>query len=76
MKTVPVSTSVRINYRSRPAAAGCVRVFLSLFTARQDYARLASVYMVSTVISTSSMLVLIVQIWFSCSADHVLVVAA
>jgi len=53
-----------------PVGAGgwlcqCVSgVFLSLFTARQDYARLASVNMVSTVISTSSMLVLIVKIGF------------
>jgi O-antigen/teichoic acid export membrane protein len=34
-------------------------VFLALFTARQDYARLASISVVSTVVSTSSMLVLI-----------------
>ncbi|MGB8401061.1 MAG: hypothetical protein WCE35_19940, partial [Bradyrhizobium sp.] len=34
-------------------------VFLALFTARQDYARLASVSMASAVISTSAMLVLI-----------------
>ena len=33
-------------------------VFLALFTARQDYARLASISIVSTVVSTSSMLVL------------------
>jgi O-antigen/teichoic acid export membrane protein len=34
-------------------------VFLALFTARQDYARLALISVVSTVVSTSSMLVLI-----------------
>jgi O-antigen/teichoic acid export membrane protein len=34
-------------------------VFLALFTARQDYARLASISVLSTVVSTSSMLVLI-----------------
>src|SRR5258708_3168349 len=34
-------------------------VFLALFTARQNYARLASISVVSTVVSTSSMLVLI-----------------
>ena len=34
-------------------------VFLALFAARQDYARLASITVVSTVVSTSSMLVLI-----------------
>src|SRR6202012_4694433 len=34
-------------------------VFLALFTARQDYARLASVSVVSTLVATSSMLVLI-----------------
>ena len=34
-------------------------VFLSLFTARQDYRRLASISIVSTVVSTLSMLVLI-----------------
>ena len=34
-------------------------VFLALFTARQDYARVASISIVSTVVSTSSMLVLI-----------------
>jgi O-antigen/teichoic acid export membrane protein len=34
-------------------------VFLALFTARQNFARLASISVVSTVVSTSSMLVLI-----------------
>ena len=34
-------------------------VFLALFTARQNYARLASISIVSTVVSTSSMLLLI-----------------
>ena len=34
-------------------------VFLALFTARQDYARLASISIVSTVVSTLSMLLLI-----------------
>jgi O-antigen/teichoic acid export membrane protein len=34
-------------------------VFLALFTARQDYTRLASISVVSAVVSTSSMLVLI-----------------
>ena len=34
-------------------------VFLALFTARQDYARLAIINMSGTVISTSSMLLLI-----------------
>jgi O-antigen/teichoic acid export membrane protein len=34
-------------------------VFLALFAARQDYARLASINIVSSVVSTSSMLVLI-----------------
>jgi hypothetical protein len=108
---VPVSKSVRINYRSHPAAAfshllaavagvmlspigqplclsyvsfgprrrersdiclpapaaGCgsrFRLFLPLVTARQDYARLASVNMASAVISTSLMLVLIIQFGF------------
>jgi O-antigen/teichoic acid export membrane protein len=36
-------------------------VFLALFTARQDYARLALVNIVGTVVSTASMLVLIPQ---------------